>query len=326
MKIQSINAYTNYGNRGNICSNSSDIQNNQTSFRAMPASASEILSAKLRAQEVEQDAQKIVQKAAEYVPIAYENLGIAKTSYLKAVEYADIVKKSVKEKEFNIGDKHIEAISTLKKGKVQPISIKVFDDLGNNIQDIYYNNSQPVRIVDYISPETARITSFNGDRVVISDELNTLTNRIGTGYTFLGGKLATVKTNITNIPFASYADDFYSYVNDRLFVCERDTKALFTGSYKVKNRYSFQNERLINYYQDFYINEYRNISWKESCHYNSYKFIGRTKDANQESNNKPIKAQIATFLAGNKFVTARDIFCEIGDNMIANFLDKTTSF
>lgn len=290
-------------------------------FKAMPASPQDILEMRLFAREVFENAQKSYDDGSKLISKAYDKLNHAKSIYVEALTYSDILSKGLRGKEFKVPNGNsIELISTYNRSfEIQPTYIKVFDKNKKHIQDIYFYNGFVNKIVEHITPTTSRISTFDGYNVEIIDNLDNKSRDIGAKYSFYKGDLTEIKTNISTAPFASYTGNFYAYNDGKLMVNEQDTKSLFSGGYSVKHRYNFINGYLANYYKSFCIDDKKQYSWAESCHFNKDVIIGKARNASQNSSSKNIIAENATFLSGTRFLSGRNVICEIADDKIATF-------
>lgn len=318
MKIQPI-SINNYYQSKNI----SLKKNKNVSFGVMPASPQDILEMRLFARDVFENAQKVYNDGSMLISKAYDKLNHAKAMYIDALTYSDILNKGLREKEVNVPNGNtLEIISTYNRAfEIQPTYIKVFDKNKKHIQDIYFYNGFVNKIVEHLTPNTSRISTFDGYNVEIIDDLDNKSKDISAKYSFYQGELTEIKTNISTAPFASYAGNYYAYKDGKLFVNEQDTKSLFSGGYSVKHRYNFMNGYLANYYKSFCIDDKKQYNWAESCHFNKDEIIGKTHNASQKSSSKNITAESATFLLGNRFFSGNNIICQIGDDKIATFCE-----
>ena len=314
----SINNY-NFNKRKNLSVNNSNIIH----FKSMPATPQDLLEMRMFARDVFENAQKSYDSGTKLIETAYEKLEIAKDLYVQALEYSDIFRKGFKEKDFNLSNgKTLEVISTYNRAhEIQPTCIKVYDRNKKNIQDIYFYNGFVNKIIEYLSPDKTRVTTFDGYNVEIIDDLDNKSRDIGAKYSFYQGELKEIKTCISSVPFASYTGNYYAYDKNKLFVNEQDTKSLFSGEYKVKHRYNFINGYLANYYKNFVIDAQKTYSWDESCHFSHNNILGKTTKSTQKTPQSQIVADNAIFLSGRSFITGKNIICDIGDNKTATFIE-----
>lgn len=330
MKISSINLYTNNAvnnNRNNISRIlTKPLKMDTVSFSGMPAESSHIIKAKIEAEKIQQQSEEIKSNAVQYSNEAYEALSETKQQFIEALDYINIAKKALANKDVSLqldNGNTLEVASMMIEGKLSPILIKVLDEHNEQKQSIKVNRNIPTHIEEYKDDGTIKFADFRGNSVLISDDISMEeSTKIGSTYVFVDGKITTIRKDRGFDVISNSMNDGESYFYDEkgnLFLSEMNTKMYLTGERTIEDRYSFINGKLYHYFSNFSNTADNLAAWEESYHYDEYKFIGSTKNAKQAVKGKPTTAKEAIYMVDRKFVEAKNVDCSISDYRQATF-------
>ena len=333
MKIQSINLFTNRALNNNQVNKqqffkTNSIQFDTVSFSARPAEASNIVKAKIRAEEVKKEADEIKAYADEQALVGYDVLDETKNTFMQALKYIDMARVAVKNNQANFeleDGRSLAFLSVVDKGKVKPLMINVYDNNNRHTQTITLKNNVPTNIEEYNSDGTIRNSSFNGNSIIVMDDVEPLEgNKIGTMYVYNGGQLMAIRKNrmLAKQPMVDEKSFFYNEQGD-LWLAESNTQMHLTGKRVVEDRYSFVGGKLYNYYSEFSKSPNDLMSWGESYHYDQYKFLGKVENAKQKAKGQLPIAENAIYMdTSRKFVEAEDVNCKINDFATVEFSEN----
>ena len=333
MKIQSINLFTNnVVNYNQVNKNqfykANSIPFDTVSFSARPAETSNIVKAKIRAEELKKEADEIKTYAEEQALVGYDVLAETKNTFLQSLKYIDMAHVAVKNNkatfEFSDG-RSLAFLSFVDKGKVKPLMINDYDKDNRHTQTITVKDDIPTNIEEHNSDGTIRNSSFNGDSIIVMDDVEPLEgNKIGTMYVYNGGQLMTIRKNrmLLKQPMVEEKSFFYNEQGD-LWLVESNTQMHLTGKRVIEDRYSFVGGKLYNYYSEFSKSPNDLVSWDESYHYDQYKFLGKVENAKQKEKGQLPIAENAIYMdASRKFVEAEDVNCKINDFAAVEFSEN----
>ena len=333
MKIQSINLFTNkVVNYNKVNKNqfykANSIPFDTVSFCAKPAETSNILNAKIRAEEIKKEADELKTRAEEASLVGYDVLDETKKTFLQALKYIDMARVAVKNNkatfEFSDG-RSLTFLSFVDKGKVKPLMINVYDKDNRHTQTVTVKDNIPTNIEEYNSDGTIRNSSFNGNSIIVMDDVEPLEgNKIGVMYVYNGGQLMAIRKNrmLSKQPMVDEKCFYYNEQGD-LWLAESNTQMNPFGKRVVEDRYSFVGGKLFNYYNEFVKSSDDLMSWDESYHYDQYKFLGKAESVEQKAKGKLPIAQNAIYMdSSRKFVEAEDVNCKINDFAAVEFSEN----
>ena len=333
MKIQSINLFTNkVVNYNKVNKNqfykAHSIPFDTVSFCAKPAETSNILNAKIRAEEIKKEADELKTCAEELALVGYDVLSETKKTFLQALKYIDMARVAVKNNNatFNFSDgRSLAFLSFVDKGKVKPLMINVYDKDNRHTQTVTVKDNIPTNIEEYNSDGTIRNSSFNGNSIIVMDDVEPLEgNKIGVMYVYNGGQLMSIRKNrmLSKQPMVDEKCFYYNEQGD-LWLAESNTQMNPFGKRVVEDRYSFVGGKLFNYYNEFVKSSDDLMSWDESYHYDQYKFLGKAESVEQKAKGKLPIAQNAIYMdSSRKFVEAEDVNCKINDFAAVEFSEN----
>lgn len=278
------------------------------SFGSKQVDVKDMINTIRESKEIQAEGSKVYQNAQALIPSAKEKFQDSYNAYLLACKYLKIASKNLTNPYVELSNGDVLSFKFIVGKSDFSVQMDVFDGCENKKYSITTKGLNPVQVIEYSDEEGAVIYQYSNNHIVISDNMALFGDNVGVSdanYVFIDGQLSSIRTNVNHKTMPQTSDEFYYYVDDKLAIAELDNSMnLVTGVSNNKQRYTFINSKLFNYYDNFTARGRSRISFDESFHFINDTFLAHTLNSKQVDGSGAIVADSAVYSKSGKFFKA----------------------
>ncbi len=279
------------------------------SFTGSKVSYEEIRPVKMKAYQTQIEATELQGKSNAVARDAYEQLAIAKDEYIKALNIIKIFNQDPQRQTRKLKNGNELRFVAEYKNDVCHLEAREVNQDGETIRSFSAVDSIPSNLMTYGDSEN--YYAFTGTKVTIMQGMNVLSSKSGGAeavYNYNLGQLTSASIDLQALDDPQSVSQSYFYNSNGKLIIYASNSETSGSSVKCDERYVFDdNGKLLTYFDGFSTDSQSGtLSFNEGLHFDSGRFIARTKKSVCQSKGDEMVSHDAYYLLDGEFVHSSD--------------------